>query len=291
MLRGDPKVEALLVERHPELVFVAESCGAGGKPSTTLEKAREAARGWFERGLKGSNKHGGAQRTVLCNQLLKTLKAHSAWLVAVEGATEPVRLERLLERGPAQEEGPLICSLLSQELEGSRYEGLWISRQGPGQYFLGDDHEGSGLPRVDQDGARIYPRVRVMVKVNNSRLEIDGFFHEGDEKQLNPARVPIGPFLTVYFEGVSLKEALLRWKGGPPRNGGSQAAAGSRVVAAPVGGSAAGGSAAGGNSSNLRALESKLPPGWELRESRSKKGVYYYANPSKGLSQMVRPTA
>lgn len=32
-----------------------------------------------------------------------------------------------------------------------------------------------------------------------------------------------------------------------------------------------------------------LPPGWEKRESRTKKGVYYYAHVAKGLSQMERP--
>jgi len=42
---------------------------------------------------------------------------------------------------------------------------------------------------------------------------------------------------------------------------------------------------------SLKALAASLPPGWELRESRSKKGVYYYANPALGLSQNERPKA
>merc|ERR1712129_630148 len=96
----------------------------------------------------------------------------------------------------------------------------------------------------------------------------------------NPARVPIGPFLTVYFEGMPLKEALAHWKNGTVRNGGLQPEEVAQQVvqvvpAAPIG--------------NV-AQEPPLPLGWEKRESRSKKGVFYYANPSKGLSQMERPT-
>merc|ERR1712032_1355050 len=103
-----------------------------------------------------------------------------------------------------------ICTLLAKELEGSRYEGLWISQEGPGVYLLGDDHEGAGLPAHDQDGASIEPRIRVAVKVINGQLVVAGYFEDG---ALRPARAPIGPFLLVWFEGIgSLREATSRWK-------------------------------------------------------------------------------
>lgn len=274
-LRGDPKVEAMLAERHPELRKVAEMCGAGSKQaaSASIDKAREFAREWFARGLRGSNRQGHVQRAAVCAELSATLKARVAEIMAAAaGAVNQAWLERLLEQGPASEEGPLICALLAKELEGSRYENMWMSRQAAGRYILGDDQEGSGLPTIDQDGARIHPRVCVVVKANNGKLLIDGFYHEGEEDFLNPARVPIGPFLTVYFEGMPLKEAIAIWKNGPPGGGknGSAQAAGAQAAAVQ---------------------EPPLPPGWEKRESRSKKGVYYYANPSKGLSQMERPKA
>merc|ERR1719162_2560792 len=109
----------------------------------SLEKAREVAKRWFERGLRGSNRHGPAQRALLCDQLEKTLKSHAGVLCA--GAADVNRVAEALERGSRGEEGPLVCSLLSRELIGSRYEGLWISREGPGLYLLGDEHDGSGL--------------------------------------------------------------------------------------------------------------------------------------------------
>lgn len=319
-LRGDPYVEGLLRERHPELQRTASLCGAGSKssPPITLDKAREAAREWFARGLRGSNRHGAAERAKLCAEFTRTLRSHAAKLASTFGGSSEGpqrRLEQLLEPGYGrgssrqreqmeQEEGPAICSLLLKELEGSRYENLWISRQGPGRYILGDDNEGSGLPLVDQDGARIHPRVRVVVKVLNGKLLIDGFYHEGEEDFLNPARVPIGPFLTVYFEGMPLKEALARWKNGVPKPlASTNTSAGSSL------GSNSANNLVGGGSKPPGAVNSgiieppaapryqepgpppppALPSGWEMRESRSKKGVFYYAHPAKGLSQMERP--
>merc|ERR1712226_1052845 len=115
-----------------------------------------------------------------------------------------------MEQGTPEEEGPLMCSLLSREVEGSRFEGIWISRENRGIYRIGDDHEGSNLPSTDEEGAKIY-RPRVVLKVAKGQILIDGFFHEG-ESVLNPAKVPIGVFLGVYFEGLSLKEATNRWR-------------------------------------------------------------------------------
>jgi len=299
-LRGDPKTEALLVGRHPDLLGVADACGSMNKTLDSIDQAREAARPWFEKGLKGKRLHGTTERARLCVQLAKTLEERSAAILSEDGAGDLTNISRVLDRGHKEEEGPLICSLLARELVGSKYEGLWISRQSPGKYILGDDFEGSGLPTVDQDGAKIYPRVRTVVKVINNRLCIAGFFHEGEDDYLNPAKVPIGPFLSVYFEGFSLKQALEVWRDHPHRNGttgnGKAANGGGGKQTAPpsVGGSGAVArnvdvAPRSEKSEQIRALEKTLPPGWEIRESRTKKGVYYYANPSKGTSQMERP--
>lgn len=309
-LRGDPKVEALIARKHPELSGTALECGAGGSRTLTLEQTLEKARPWFERGLRGYNKQGPVERAGLCMKVADTLKAHTALL----RFTDVDLIAQALHKGAAEDEGPLVCAALAAELEGSRFEGLWISREGPdGAYLIGDDHEGSGLPPLDEDGAPIAPRIRVLVKISGGKLVVDSFYHTG-ETTLNPAKVPVGPFLSVYFEGASLKEALAKWKGGPPPPlpgeplclppialpGASSAASSSAPApAAPVapvvppapGPVTLAPTAAAQQDPSLRALSAKLPPGWEIRESRSKKGVFFYANPAKGLSQMERPKA
>jgi len=295
-LRGDPKIEAYLKERHQELQHVAKSCGALGRPEISLENARKGASAWFERGLKGSNQHGAAARTALMRKLVDTLKARQASLI--EACADPVRSAmEALEGGRAEEEGPLLCALLGRELLGSRFEGLWISRTDNGTYLLGDEHAGANLPETDPDGARIHPCVRVILEVRDRRLLIDSFYHSGEdpsEDAINPAKCPIGPFLTVYFEGTSLKAALSKWKGGAPK----QQVSGRPMISLSLGGGAGAVHRArsppgenGREQAELRQLSRGLPAGWEVRTSRSKKGVYYYANPSKGLSQMERPRA
>jgi len=294
-LRGDPQVERLLAEKHPELQRVAEDTGATDRASKSIEQAREAAKGWFEKGLRGSNRHGPAERAALCTRLSETLKARAAAILselqggALEAAVTALR------RGKAEDEGPLICALISRELEGSRYEGIWTSRSGAGRYIIGDEDPASGLPDKDADGANIDRVIRVAVKITDGKLTIDGFFHKG-ETDMNPVKCQVGPFLTVYFEGLSLKEALAKWKDGPDRRAKVHAAPTGLLVRAAPGPVIMGGGLGQSNAQDkerekLKALAATLPPGWELRESRSKKGTYYYANPAKGLSQHERPTA
>merc|ERR1711971_992199 len=105
--------------------------------------------------------------------------------------------------------------------------------------------------------------------VINNRLCIAGFFHEGEDDYLNPAKVPIGPFLSVYFEGFALKQALEVWKDHPQRNGtGSKSA---DNVAPSVPGSARGEAVRSEKSDQIRALEKTLPPVWEIRESGARR--------------------
>eukprot|EP00928_Gymnodinium_smaydae_P081148 TRINITY_DN64719_c0_g1_i1.p1 TRINITY_DN64719_c0_g1~~TRINITY_DN64719_c0_g1_i1.p1 ORF type:complete len:367 (-),score=82.60 TRINITY_DN64719_c0_g1_i1:109-1209(-) len=274
MLRGHPEVEKLLAASHTELQRTAEACGATGQKTASLDQAKDAAKAWFARGLKGSNRHGPAERAALCRKLTEGLQRHVAAL-----QRSPLdQVAGALER-KASEEGPLVCCALAAELRGSRYEGLWISQAEPGIYFLGDSSaEGSGLPSSDADGATIYSPVRVIVKIRKDRLVIDAFYNQGDQGEMNQAGVPIGPFLSVYYEGMGLRDALAQWRPAADANGGEQ-----RPRAAANGASSA--------ASSIAAINATLPPGWELRESRSKKGVFYYANQAKGLSQMERPKA
>lgn len=282
-LQGDEEVEDLLREKHQELVHVAEKCGAFGKASVSLESAKTTARSWFERGLRGSNQHGPVAKTAVCNKLIATLEERANQLCEDSEAAVR-RIAQTLQRGPSREEGPLACSMMARDLRGSRYEGLWISRKGPaGHYYLGDEHEGADLPSTDKDGDPIHPRVHAVVKVINDQLVISGFYLDPEDDTMSPAKVPIGPFLSVYFEGLSVREATNLWKNGPPPK--------PKPKPAPVRGAATAPAAAVASAADasLRALQAGLPPGWEVRESRSKKGVYFFANPSKGLSQMERP--
>lgn len=290
-LRGDPQIEQLLAEKNPELSRVAEDVGATGSAVRSIEQQREATKGWFERGLRGSNRHGPAQRADLCIRLADILKARAAAILSeLPAGTAIDAATRALRRGKADEEGPLLCAIMAKELEGSRYEGIWISREGPGRYILGDEDPVSGLPDKDSDGANIDRVIRVAVRAAEGKLIIDGFFHKGEE-DMNPVKCQVGPFLTVYFESLSLKEACSKWNDFLERRAkvlraGQGWQPSIRVAAATT-------SAALSNQDqqkeSLKALAASLPPGWELRESRSKKGQYYYANPAKGLSQHERP--
>lgn len=282
-LRKDPVVEALLKEKHKEIQHIPDMCGARGEKTLTLDQARESVKGWFERGLKGSNRQGPAERANLCKICLESLEARAKELCN-SGSN---RVAEAMERGKPEEEGPLVCSMLSKELQGSSYEGLWISFLSPGHYLLGDDHEGNGLPPHDQDGAKIPAPVKVVVRVTNGRLRVEGFYHPGEDTP-NRAKVNIGPFLSVYFEGMTLKDAMARWKGAMGQE--ALAAGGSGVEATHSNRSKSPSESSNGKHDALKALSAQLPPGWEIRESRSKKGVYYYANPSKGVSQLERPT-
>eukprot|EP00929_Paragymnodinium_shiwhaense_P112955 TRINITY_DN81217_c0_g1_i1.p2 TRINITY_DN81217_c0_g1~~TRINITY_DN81217_c0_g1_i1.p2 ORF type:complete len:347 (+),score=91.60 TRINITY_DN81217_c0_g1_i1:62-1102(+) len=265
-LQGDAKTEAMLADKHPELTDLAMKLGAGAEKSTTLQLAKENCSKWFSRQLQGANRQGPVEKAAVCRKLAATLKER---VLALQ-TTDAERLEDVLSRGKPDEEGPMICCTLGRALEGSRYHGLWISRERKGQYILGDTDEGSGLPTVDDNGARITPRVRVAVKVSGGKLVIDGFYQEGD-KSLTPANVAIGPFLSVYFEGVDLKDAIGKWQVAEKKR--------------------AAGNAAKTQDAAIKAIQASLPPGWEVRESRSKKGTYYYANVAKGITQYEKPRA
>ncbi|CAL1172294.1 unnamed protein product [Cladocopium goreaui] len=284
-LKGDRKVEQLLREKHPELLQVADRCGASSKAASTLHAAKDAAREWFSRGLRGSNQHGPAARAKLCKQLMLQLLERASQLCSgVSGS----HVEDVLDRGRPTEEGPLVCSLMARELRGSRYEGLWISWKGPaGHYYLGDEQEGHNLPTTDKDGDPIHPRVHAVVKVVSDQLVISGFFLDPDDDTMSPAKVPIGPFLSVYFEGMSVREASNAWKNGPPKRPATP-----RLAPAPVPVPAPVPAKQGVHMDpKLQELQAGLPPGWEVRESRSKRGMYFFAHPASGRSQMERPKA
>merc|ERR1711879_1029090 len=107
----------------------------------------------------------------LCERLTKKLKTHAeAW--QGDDALEKVE-EALIQNKP--EEGPLVCNMFAKELEGTRFEGIWISREAPGVYKLVD--------------------TRAAVQVLDGKLIVHGYF-EGE--LLHPVRVPIAAFLAEH---------------------------------------------------------------------------------------------
>lgn len=122
-LRGDPKAEALIATKHKDLVKVFSGEGA--------EDA--AVEHWFKRKLKGHT-DSSRERQDLCERLAKKLRTYTEVWQSPD-AIQRVE-EALIQNTP--EEGPLVCNMFAKELEGSRFEGIWISREGPGVYKLGD---------------------------------------------------------------------------------------------------------------------------------------------------------
>jgi hypothetical protein len=162
-LRGDDRAESFLSRKHEELLHVVN-----GEGPLETDEAREAAERWFRRKLKD---HEAADRSDLCERLTKKLKSHaSAW----QGSDALERVEEALIQN-TKEEGPLVCNMFAKELEGTRFEGVWISREKPGVYRLGD--------------------TRAAVQVLDGKLIVHGYF-EGEF--LHPVRVPIQGFLAEH---------------------------------------------------------------------------------------------
>lgn len=244
-LWGDSRLDSLLSEKHSELKELLKV--AGGPRPMPLEA--EGVQLWFSRKLKSKSS---CQDTMvaLCKKLTHKVKhLGTDWRHA-----EPSRIDEAL-RERHIDEGPLVCCALSKELEGSRFEGMWISRESPGVYRLGEE----GL--------------RVAVQILDGKLLVHGYF-EGD--LLHPVRVAILPFLQEHGPSRLLcaADADCDLFGGRPK---------------PV----TGRDARSRSPIRNKAMEesSPLPPGWIRKESRSKPGVHYYANEAKGLTQFDRPAA
>mmetsp|Transcript_70932 Transcript_70932/g.154105 ORF Transcript_70932/g.154105 Transcript_70932/m.154105 type:complete len:265 (+) Transcript_70932:167-961(+) len=239
-LRGDLKLESFLSEKHPELL---ELLSATGGPRPTPEDSEEVQR-WFQRKLRG---RGGLQeRAALCEKMTrKVLHRAEGW------ESDVGRIEEALAQNSA-DEGPLVCRALAKELQGSRFEGIWISREGPGVYRLGE------------------AQLRVAIQVLEGKLLVHGYF-EG--AQLHPVRVAIRPFLAEHgpaemrsatdecdlFGGVRCPDPA---PGERPRSRSPR---------------------------SERKQSNELPAGWVKKESRSKPGVFYFANEAKGLTQFDMP--
>jgi len=239
-LRGDARTESFLSRKHEELLKVVSSEG----PEES-DEAHESAERWFRRKLK-HHADDSPQRRDLCKQLTKKLKHQAEHL---QGPDALERVEEALIQNNA-EEGPLVCNMFAKELEGTRFEGIWISREGPGVYRLGEK--------------------KAAVQVLDAKLIVHGYF-EGDF--LHPVRVPITAFLTEHGPASMrsvIDDGLEMFGGG----GGSGAKAAVRE-----------------RSRSPPKVHRPLPAGWEKRESRSQKGVFYYVHQAKGLTQFERPEA
>lgn len=250
-LRGDPDVEAYILEKHREIAScavpfdMATGLPAAAPDGTTAAEARE---NWFKKRLKGqSSDH--RERRKLCLKLQKALRKYSEKYEAhKEGA---VSAFEALKDGGAQE-GPIICHRLHAGIAGSKFEGMRITREKPSIYQLG--------PKL---------RVAVQAEPDGDKVLIHGYF-DGDV--LHPVRVAVLPFLEEHG-------------GAPAADAGCDLFGDAGGSAAPAAGSKS--SAEGGADKKRR----ELPPGWVKKESRSKPGVYYYVNEAKGLSQFNRPEA
>ncbi|CAE7695275.1 Scn1a [Symbiodinium sp. CCMP2456] len=176
------------------------------------------------------------------------------------------RVSEALTQGTA-EEGPLVCSMLAKELEGTRFDHHWVSQDGKGRYRLGEDG------------------MKVAVQVLDGKLLIHGYF-EGS--LVHPVRIPILAFLTEHgktSEKQPEDDCDLFGQAAPAtgeKEGGqirlrsrSRSPRPSKVQETPV----------------QQSGPLPLPPGWVKKESRSKPGVFYYANEAKGLTQFERPTS
>jgi len=259
-LRGYPKALALLQEKHAELLdFFHDSDGDIHPPQLPFEDDDRAQR-WFHRKLK--SKDGSKIRAKLCNKLAQQLQGMGHELI---GRDAIERVSEALTQGTA-EEGPLVCSMLAKELEGTRFDHHWVSQDGKGRYRLGEDG------------------MKVAVQVLDGKLLIHGYF-EGS--LVHPVRIPILAFLTEHgktSEKQPEDDCDLFGQAAPAtgeKEGGqirlrsrSRSPRPSKVQETPA------------QNGPL-----PLPPGWVKKESRSKPGVFYYANEAKGLTQFERPTS
>lgn len=165
-LRGDPKLDAFLEKKHPEIA----QADAGGPLGETPE-AQEGAQSWFRRKLRGRG--GAKEKAALCERLAETLRqlAEKHWWGADVG-----RVEEALAQN-SSEEGPLVCAFFAKELIRTRFADMWMSREGPGVYRFGENQQ------------------RVAVQVLEGALLVHGYFEGG---VLHPVRMPITSFLAQY---------------------------------------------------------------------------------------------
>lgn len=241
-LRGLEKVQKVLEEKHSELLEFFHDSDLR-PPQLPLEDDERAEK-WFQRKLKSKDR--GKVRAKLCNKLAEQLKMMGDELVS-DKVSALERVNDALTQG-SPEEGPLVCSLLAKELEGTRFEHCWISQDGKGQYRLGEDG------------------MKVAVQVLDGKLIIHGYF-EGS--LVHPVRVPIVTFLAEHGK-TSQHEAFDDCDLFGATGGAKEAPRLSR-------------------SRSPKLKDDGLPPGWVKKESRSKPGVFYYANEAKGLTQFEHP--
>ncbi|CAE7599545.1 unnamed protein product [Symbiodinium natans] len=238
--------------------FVLTLSGDMRPPQLPFEDDERAQR-WFHRKLK--SKDGSKIRAKLCNKLALQLQDMGHELIGHDHAAAIERVSEALTQGTA-EEGPLVCSMLAKELEGTRFDHHWISQDGKGRYRLGEDG------------------MKVAVQILDGKLLIHGYF-EGS--LVHPVRIPILAFLTEHGR-TSQKQ---------PEDdcdlfGQAAAAAAAKEEQVQLTRER---SRSPRPSKEAAEEGASLPPGWVKKESRSKPGVFYYANEAKGLTQFERPAS
>lgn len=253
-LRGDADLEEHLQKKHPDLAALP----ADTRPGTPV--AEEAERAW----LSQQGRHYGLDRhwkRKCLHKLGKELAAAEARaLQLAAGGNEPGAEKgyrgAFSQAGAA--EGPIVCTGLHAQLRGTRFEGTWLAREGPGVYLLGDEPL----------------RVAVQADAITGELLVHGYF-EG--RFLHEAHAPLVKFMEE--RGFKPAPGRVKEHEEDEEDGifGSSADVAARKGAA--------------ERSRSPAKEAGLPHGWSRRESRSKPGTYYYVNEAKGLSQFERPAS
>mmetsp|Transcript_81372 Transcript_81372/g.242536 ORF Transcript_81372/g.242536 Transcript_81372/m.242536 type:complete len:272 (+) Transcript_81372:109-924(+) len=193
-LRGDPELEAFLVEKHQDLTKCAVPLDlATGKPAASSDgtTAAEAQQNWFNRKLKGQSSNAREKRQ-LCKMLMKALRKFAEKYDTAGGGS--VSACEALKDGGAQE-GPVICAGLAAGLAGTRFEGLRIARERPGVYQLGEKPL----------------RVAVQADLEGGALLVHGYF-DGDV--LHPVRAPVRAFLEEHGAAPPLDQCDMFGSGG-----------------------------------------------------------------------------
>merc|ERR1711879_78273 len=73
-------------------------------------------------------------------------------------------------------EGPIVCTGLHAQLRGTRFEGTWLAREGPGLYLIGDEPL----------------KIAVQAELDSGELLVHGYF---DGRSLHETREKLVKFM------------------------------------------------------------------------------------------------
>jgi hypothetical protein len=236
-LRGDVDLEEFLEKRYPDLAALHPSAHPGS------DAALEAERAWLNR----SEKRHSAEKSWMKRCLHKLSKELSTFEQKQERhlgqnhAGGGGFLDAFKQAGVA--EGPIVCAGLHAQIRGTRFEGTWLARDGPGLYLLGDEPL----------------KIAVQADLDTGELLVHGYF-EG--RSLHETREKLVKFMEE--RGFKAAPGRVRDANDDDDLFGCSAPCDAASVER--------------RSRSPKRIESPLPPGWRKRESRSKPGTFYYVH-------------